>query len=124
MQFMPKFSNQNLLRNILFFMLSVYHRHILLYYMPMALIHVSFNHQRKKFLSETDLTHTAAVHAMPCKYNARHIADTLTHYNCATNEATSFRLNILKLWSKGTVPVIGLYEVKVGKLSEALNKNF
>ena len=24
----------------------------------------------------------------------------------------------------GTVPVIGLYEVKVGKLSEALNKNF
>ena len=25
---------------------------------------------------------------------------------------------------KGTVPVIGLYEEKVGKLSEALNKNF
>ena len=68
--------------------------------MPMALIHVSFNHQRKKFLSETDLTHTAAVYAMPCKYNTRHMADTLTHHNCATNEATSFRLNILKPWSK------------------------
>ena len=28
------------------------------------------------------------------------------------------------LFTIGTVPVIGLCEVKVGKLSEALNKNF
>ena len=26
--------------------------------------------------------------------------------------------------NNGTVPVIGLYEVKVGKMYEALNKNF
>ena len=26
--------------------------------------------------------------------------------------------------NSGTIPVIGLYEVKVGKLSEASNKNF
>ena len=31
---------------------------------------------------------------------------------------------LCKLKFLGTVPVIGLYEVKVSKLSEALNKNF
>ena len=31
---------------------------------------------------------------------------------------------ILDLYHLGTVPLIGLYEVKVGKLQEASNKNF
>ena len=43
---------------------------------------------------------------------------------CHNGTCCSVALGHVHILLNGTVPVIRLYEVKVGKLSEALNKNF